>query len=103
MKISEFFRQPSVQATKSAGEVSEDRVQKRALEHQVANSGEDKVSISPEARQFAQISKLLSEDENQRSLRVEELKAQVANGSYSVPLRDVAKSIVDTVNDSDVV
>jgi len=54
----------------------------------------DRVSISPEARQFMGISKVISEDEQARRAKVDDLKARIERGEYNVSSKKIAESIV---------
>ena len=101
MKISELFKsRVQNNATHGAGKGAQANSEfslennPAAAANAVAN-GEDVITISPLARRYAQHSQLLSEDEQARNDRVAELKAQVAEGRYSVNSDEVAKSIVD--------
>jgi flagellar biosynthesis anti-sigma factor FlgM len=96
MKITDLFKSSSLsgQSQTSQAERAAERAAKNA-ERAAAKPrpGEDTVSISAQARQFQQISSILSEDEAASGDRVSALKAQVESGSYSVDSRDVAKSL----------
>jgi flagellar biosynthesis anti-sigma factor FlgM len=67
------------------------------------SAGEDTVSISPLARQFTQVSKILSDDEAERQLKLDEIKRAIEDGSYldSISTTDVAESIVAYSRDVD--
>jgi negative regulator of flagellin synthesis FlgM len=51
----------------------------------------DVVEISSEAKEMQSISSI----EKERQTKVEELKAQVGNGTYKLQANEIAKSIID--------
>ena len=51
----------------------------------------DVVEISPEAKEMQSISSI----EKERQTKVEELKAQVGNGTYNLQPNQIAKSMID--------
>lgn len=75
------------------------RHQQDNVEKTLGKKGEDRITISPLARQLATVTKVLNEDETARTDRVASLKAQVANGSYNVSSGDVAKAIISFAGD----
>ena len=104
MKISDIFNRASAYNTEKTADAT--RTAEKNLQApivpQKAKEGEDKVSISPRARQFQQISKIVAEDETNRAQRVQALKAQVDDGSYAVSNDEIAKAIVSFVRDNTV-
>lgn len=64
---------------------------------EVTEINADRISISSEAQQFATARALFDQQEAQRSARVEEIKAQVEGGSYSVSTDKVAESFLQAV------
>ena len=102
MRISELFKsQTSVDTVKPFGiEERAQARQKQGADNRQIGIGEDQVSISPIARQYAQIAKLLTEDEEAAQLRISELKQQVDNGTYAVEEGDVARAIASFARDS---
>lgn len=92
MKIRDIFSNQSVYSnlkTNERPEAAGDEVARKRKEQ-----GEDRVSISPLARQYQQVSGILADDEAARAQRVASLKAQVEQGTYKVASEDVAASIV---------
>lgn len=104
MKISNLFNRTQAYNSEKAGDAQ--RSQEKNLPAPAAlqqgKEGEDKISISPRARQFQQISKVVAEDASTRGARVQAIKAQVENGSYAISNDDVAKAIVSFVRDNTV-
>lgn len=97
MKISELFNRTSYYDTTKAGEAGRAgnaSAEEEARRRSGSESGEDTVSISPLAKQYGQVSKILSEDATTRSQRVAALKDQVAKGEYHVSSEDTAKSLI---------
>ena len=102
MKISDLFKSNSSvnSNTGSSQKVESNQQEAQQKVQESTKRGEDTVNISPLARQFAQVSQIISEDAAERSSRVQELKAKVESGEYSVDSRDVAERFVEYVNDS---
>ena len=101
MRISDIFNRQSVYNSDRANDAN--RVNGAGSEgqsEQGAKQGEDRVSISPLARRFKQVSEIVREDETARAQRVQTLKAQVDSGQYAVSSTDVAKSVVSFVKDA---
>lgn len=100
MKISDIFKPRSVAQTTESQRGVENAGTSRG--QAVANdSDSDSVNISPLSRQLSQISQVLSEDEEQRRAKIAGLKSQIDGGTYSVPSKDVAKSIIDYAKDGE--
>jgi flagellar biosynthesis anti-sigma factor FlgM len=101
MKIRDLLKQqPLTPAGQSTGKVDAGRLNEQQSASAQALSSEhssDRVTISPLAKQFQMVSKLLNEDETKSAQRVEELKAKVQSGEYQVPTRDVAQAIINNV------
>ncbi|QED49608.1 flagellar biosynthesis anti-sigma factor FlgM [Cytobacillus dafuensis] len=55
----------------------------------LANKAADKVEISTEAKEMQHVTQI----ENERQAKVEELKIQVENGTYKVNPKEVARGI----------
>ncbi len=101
MKISDLFKSSSLASQSSTAQRTEENpAAQQQRVNDAATAGEDTVSISPLARQFQQVSQILAEDEAQTASRVEELKAQVAAGTFEVDSGEVAKSIVAFARDN---
>ncbi|MCB0345853.1 MAG: flagellar biosynthesis anti-sigma factor FlgM [Bdellovibrionales bacterium] len=100
MKISDLFKSSSLASQSSAQRTEENPAAQQQRVNESATNGEDTVSISPLARQFQQVSQILAEDETRTASRVEELKAQVAAGTFEVDSGEVAKSIVAFARDN---
>lgn len=101
MKISDLFKSSSLSSQSNAQRTEESQAaQQQARGADAAKSGEDTVSISPLARQFQQVSQILAEDEARTTSRVEELKAQVAAGTYEVDTQEVARSLAAFARDN---
>lgn len=100
MKIGNLFRDRSA-ITSREREINDAvaRSQRDNVEKTVGKKGEDRITISPLARQLATVNKVLSENDDARSERVAALKEKVANGSYSVSSEDVAKAIISYASD----
>lgn len=62
-----------------------------------ANS-KDEVAFSSEAKDFARITKLLSEVPDVRTDKVEEIKNSISSGSYNVKAEEVAGKILSQFN-----
>lgn len=61
-------------------------------------SSKDEVAFSSEAKDFATITKLLSEVPDVRTDKVEELKKSISSGSYNVKAEEVAGKILSQFN-----
>jgi flagellar biosynthesis anti-sigma factor FlgM len=97
MKISDIFNRQSVYNSNRSADAGRAGSQEQ---DRASRSGDgDRISISPLARQFKQVSQILAEDESSRAKRVANLKEQVTNGSYEVSSGDVARSIVSFAKD----
>lgn len=94
MKISELFNRSSVYNSDRSTEAQKVSHEDSSRAAKRTKEGEDRVSISPLARQFRQISEIVAEDQKNSESRVAALKERVANGEYSVESDDVAKSLV---------
>ncbi|MBS4190252.1 flagellar biosynthesis anti-sigma factor FlgM [Bacillus sp. FJAT-49705] len=57
----------------------------------LSNKAADKVEISTAAKEMQHVTQI----ENERQAKVEELKIQVENGTYKVSPKEVAKNILD--------
>lgn len=98
MKIGEILKKASLynaERTSESTRVTDDAAQGRNRETVEA---EDTVSISPRARQFQQISTLVSQDEDAQQRRLDEIKARVDRGEYNVPSDEVAKAFLSYYN-----
>lgn len=98
MRISDLFKQPNISSVSAN---PDQRPQRSAADSAEQRPGEDRISISPLARQFAQISQILSEDEEARRARIEELRKGIDAGTYSVPSKDVVASMVRFARDEE--
>jgi len=92
MKITDIIRDNSVARNK--GTYAEQVEREKELAAQNAALSGDKVSISPLARQFAQLSEVVSDDEAKRRVRIDELKKKFEDGTLDVSSDEVAKSII---------
>ena len=101
MRITELFKPQSPTDTVKPLSPEERGPAERRLTEEQVQGGADQVSISPLARQFAQISRLLAEDEQSGQTRLAELKKQVEGGTYSVSGVDVARAITSFTRDSE--
>lgn len=61
-------------------------------------SSKDEVAFSSEAKDFATITKLLSEVPDVRTDKVEEIKKSISSGSYNVKAEEVAGKILSQFN-----
>lgn len=61
-------------------------------------SSKDEVAFSSEAKDFATITKLLSEVPDVRTDKVQELKKSISSGSYNVKAEEVAGKILSQFN-----
>ena len=106
MKISDIFNRTSAYNTDKATDANKSSTADKGVAGvvvpNIAKEGEDKISISPRARQLQQIAKITGDDEQARAERVAALKAQVENGSYAVNSDEVAKAIVSFVRDNSI-
>ncbi len=102
MKISNLFNQ-SVDSSRQnrSQEVSKQQAEEVTRQTRTGKKGEDSVSISPLARQLSDIRKVLTEDEIAQQAKVENIKAQLEAGTYSVNSEDVANSMVSFAADSE--
>lgn len=62
--------------------------------------GSDTVSLSNIAKQLSKVSPILEQDAVERKAKIESLKQKVADGTYQVDSKDVARSIVSFAADS---
>ncbi|MCC6221197.1 MAG: flagellar biosynthesis anti-sigma factor FlgM [Deltaproteobacteria bacterium] len=100
MRISDIFRRHSLDQTTAKNSAQQAKDERESSNSSaIASNSDDRVSISPMARQFAQISKIVAEDEEKQSSRVEDLKRKIAAGEYSVSSSDVANSILSFAKD----
>lgn len=98
MKITDLFKSsPST----SSNQAFDARVRREQQLEEQAKNGGDRVSISPRARQFQQISQIIGEDEAHRQKRIDRLKRNVADGSYQVKSEDVASAIARFAQDEE--
>ncbi len=97
MKIRDIFGQGDVSQSTQAAQERRKTNLAHAKDQEVFKEGEDRVSISPLARQFATISQILSEDASDRKNKVDQLKQQVEGGTYGVAKEDIAKSLLDYI------
>ncbi|MFN8388908.1 MAG: flagellar biosynthesis anti-sigma factor FlgM [Bdellovibrionota bacterium] len=103
MEIRKLFGQQEALRTKNArqneinGQSNDDGAKTAATTS--GGPGQDVVSLSSLSKQLLQISNVLDDDAHKRAARVQELKQQVADGSYSVDSADVAKSIISYAGD----
>ena len=93
MKIGDLFKRVNVTPTGKPEVWNSGRDLQEESKRNIA-SGEDWVTISPEARKFARISQVVEDDESERRAKVEELKKKIADGEYEVSSEDVAKAIL---------
>lgn len=101
MKISDLFSRQSIYGTERSNDSSRvGNAQSEQSSRGKGGEGEDRVSISPMARRFKQVSEIVREDEELRAQRVQALKAQVESGKYQVSSTDVAKSVVSFVKEA---
>lgn len=61
-------------------------------------NGKDEVAFSSEAKDFAAITKLLSEVPDVRTDKVEEIKNRMSSGNYNVKAEEVAGKILSQFN-----
>jgi len=61
-------------------------------------SSKDEVALSSEAKEFANMSKLLSEVPDVRIDKVEEIKNRMSSGNYNVKSEEVAEKILSQFN-----
>ncbi|OVE80205.1 flagellar biosynthesis anti-sigma factor FlgM [bacterium J17] len=101
MKISDIFKSRNVDQSAQSLKSRENAPRPEEQVEQASRSGQDSVSISPLARQLAQVKRIVAEDDLARSDRVAELREQVQAGTYEVSSLDVAKSVVSFARDSE--
>lgn len=95
MKISDLFKGQVGQTARNIESAQEKEARATKEESRVQNQeGEDSVSISPLGRQFVQISRVLSSEEQQRKERIAKIKEEVESGKYSVSSEQVAEAIL---------
>lgn len=58
----------------------------------------DEVTFSSEAKDFAALTKLLSQVPDVRADRVEDIKNQISSGTYSVQAEEIAEKIVSQLD-----
>lgn len=58
----------------------------------------DEVTFSSEAKDFAALTKLLSQVPDVRTDKVESLKNQISSGTYTVQAEEIAEKIVSQIN-----
>ena len=65
--------------------------------------GEDTVTISPVSRQLAQISKIIADDKTDRAEKIELLKQKIINGEYNISSEEVAKVLLNYIDQKEAV
>ena len=64
--------------------------------------GEDTVTISLTSRQLAQISQIISDDKTERAEKIELLKQKIINGEYSLSSEEVARALLNYIDQKEV-
>lgn len=95
MKITDLFKQTNLTTARNTNAQPKADTATTATPSGGAGRSGDTISISPLSRQLSQISSIIADEESAQANRVAELKARVADGSYSPSNEDVAKSIVN--------
>jgi flagellar biosynthesis anti-sigma factor FlgM len=94
MKIGDIFKRTNVAPEAApAGKADAANVQDQAARG-AGSLSDDRVTISPEAREYARISRIVDEDEAARKARVDEIKSRVNSGDYQVSSDAVARAIL---------
>ena len=83
----------NVQAVAGAYSVSSSGSVKRAASVQAMQKS-DEVHLSSEGQSFSSMLQKLQSMDDVRSSRVQDLSAQMANGSYNVPSENIAASLL---------
>ena len=102
MRITDLFKQTGLnKSINQSGSSDGSRAVAEREGEDGVKSGETavRVSISPIAQQLSQVSALLNDEQAQRQLRVETLKAKIESGKYSVSSEDVARAMVSYSKD----
>jgi len=95
MRISDPYGRNSISQTSASPEIDPRKARGSSDEKTAQVSSQDRVTLSPEAQEYALAAKLASEDEDARAAKVAELKTQIASGTYKTPSsEDVAGAIL---------
>ncbi|MDB2705008.1 flagellar biosynthesis anti-sigma factor FlgM [Pseudomonadota bacterium] len=76
----------------------ENKQQEQAIGIQAAGKGTDKISLTETATQLQSVKQTLADAPIVNDERVSELRAAVADGSYSVDATELAQNIIDFEN-----
>ena len=93
MSISELNGQQRLRATAAAAALRNQAAARKAAPSTNVRQP-DAVEISPEARSLSAAREATSTSTDLRADRIAALKAAIANGTYSVPARDLANSML---------
>lgn len=87
------FNASNLEASALSGRQIDDADYVRAQQVQT-EEGTDVVNISSRSRSLSQISDLLHSDQTKRQSRIDQLREQIAAGTYRPKSEDVARSLI---------
>lgn len=103
MDIKKLYDREQIQSAVSLGAraAKANSMKESALCTSQQSEAEDSVSISALSKELSQVEKILTDDEEERKIKVNRIKQDIETGTYTVDKTAVARSLISFAADDE--